>query len=161
MSLCNPMPEAEELNFRMYINNLLCAVKKLLHFAQESMEQKRRERLVNFSCSIERISRYKKWLQNGSEYVALDEREKILQRFCDEILGILFKRRNDLKYMKTNSDDDFLIFLDKFFVFSLSENNFPSFVNLISSLANGSTFLSKTGDDEKARQWLDSFEFKI
>ncbi|MEK9182118.1 MAG: hypothetical protein AAB781_00845 [Patescibacteria group bacterium] len=161
MSLYNPMPEAEELNFRLHINNLFCALKRILYFAREGMEQKRRERIVNFSCNIGRIFRYKKWLNSGGEYVALGEREKILQRFCDEILEILFKRRNDLKYMKTNGDVDYLLFLENFFVFSLSESNVPSFVNLIFNMANGSTFLSKTGDDEKARQWLDSFEFKM
>ena len=161
MSLYNPMPEAEELNFGMYINNLFCAMKRILHFAQEGMEQKRRERLVNFNCSVGRIFRYKKWLNSGGEYVALSEREKILQRFCDEILEILFKRRNDLKYMKTNGDVDCLQFLEKFFVFLLSESNVPNFVNLIFNMVSGGSIFSKMGDDEKARQWLDRFEFKI
>jgi len=132
MSLCLPMPEAEELNFRMRANNLLCAVKRPLHFGQQSMEQKRRERLVNFSCSIGRIFRYEKWLISGGEYAFLNEREKILQRYCNKIIGILFERRNDLKNMKIRGN-----------------------------MANSSTFLSKAGDDEKAREWLDSFEFKI
>ena len=132
MSLYNPMPEAAELNFRLHIINLFCAVKRLLRFAQEGMEQKRRERLVNFSCSIGRIFRYEKWLISGGEYAFLNEREKILQRYCNKIIGILFERRNDLKNMKIRGN-----------------------------MANSSTFLSKAGDDEKAREWLDSFEFKI
>src|SRR3989344_4246474 len=132
MSLYLPTPEAEELNFRMHANNLLCAVKRLLHFGQQSMEQKRRERLVNFSCSIGRVFRYEKWLISGGEYAFLNEREKILQRYCNKIIGILFERRNDLKNMKIRGN-----------------------------MANSSTFLSKAGDDEKAREWLDSFEFKI
>ena len=161
MSLCLPMPEAEELNFRMRANNLLCAVKRPLHFGQQSMEQKRRERLVNFSCSIGRIFRYEKWLISGGEYAFLNEREKILQRYCDEIVEILFGRRNDLKNMKINSDDDYFLFLEKFFVFLLSEENFPNFIDLISELANGSNIFSQEDYYEKNRKWLDNFEFKI
>jgi len=161
MSLYNPMPEAEELNFRMHVNNLLCAVKRLLHFGQQSMEQKRRERLVNFSCSIGRIFRYEKWLISGGEYAVLNEREKILQRYCNKIIGILFERRNDLKNMEIRGNIDYLSFLKNLFAFFLSESNLLSFINLIFNMANGSTFLSKAGDDEKAREWLDSFEFKI
>ena len=114
MSLYNPIPEAEELNFGVNVNNLLCALKRLCNFGQQGMEQKRRERLVNFSCSVGRIFLYKKWLIKGSEYVALNEKEKILQRHCDEILEILLKRRNDLKNIKINSDDDYFIFLEKY-----------------------------------------------
>ena len=161
MSLCLPMPEAEELNFRMRANNLLCAVKRPLHFGQQSMEQKRRERLVNFSCSIGRIFRYEKWLISGGEYAVLNEREKILQRYCNKIIGILFERRNDLKNMEIRGNIDYLSFLKNLFAFFLSESNLLSFINLIFNMANGSTFLSKAGDDEKAREWLDSFEFKI
>jgi len=161
MSLYNPMPEAAELNFRLHIINLFCAVKRLLRFAQEGMEQKRRERLVNFSCNIGRIFRYEKWLIRGDEYVALNEREKILQRYCGEIEKILFGRRNDLKNMKINSDDDYFLFLEKFFVFLLSEENFPNFIDLISELANGSNIFSQEDYYEKNRKWLDNFEFKI
>ena len=161
MSLYNPMPKAAELNFRMNVNNLLCAVKRLLHFAREDMGQKRRERLVNFSCSVGKIFLYKKWLIKGSEYVALNEKEKILQRYCDEIVEILFGRRNDLKNMKINSDDDYFLFLEKFFVFLLSEENFPNFIDLIHELANGSNIFSQKDYYEKNRKWLDNFELRI
>lgn len=157
------MPEAEELNFRLYISNLFCAFKRLLNFAREGMEQKRRERLVNFSCSVGRIFLYKKWLNRGGEHVSLSEREKILQRYCDEILEILFNRRNDLKNItiKGDGDSEYLFFLDKFFAFLISEENLPSFINLIYGLVSGGSIFTKEGDYEKDRQWLDNFEFKV
>jgi len=66
-----------------------------------------------------------------------------------------------LKNLKINGNHDYCLFIDNFFDFLLSDSNLPHFVNLIFKLVNGGTIFSKEGDDEKASEWLDSFEFKI
>ena len=152
-----PMQSLKEANFGMYISNVLLAIKGLAHFMGENKEEKRKARLNDFDSRVKKILANKKWVMEGGEHFVLDEKEEILKRYCDEIEIILFNRREHLKNLKINGDDDYLLFLDKFFAFLLSEGNLPSFVNLIFDMACGGTIFSKDRDDD----WLDSFEFKI
>ena len=161
MSLYDPMPQIKELNFRMYITNLFCAVKGLHPFEGDDKEQKRKERLDVFCSRIKKILGHQKSVMGAGEYIFLGEKEQILQRFCDEIMEILFKRKNDLKNMKISGDNDYLLFLDKFFAFLLFEENLPRLVNLIFHMISGGTIFSKEGDDEKAREWMDSYERRL
>ena len=163
MSLYNPMLQMEELNFsnfRMYIANLLLAAKRQPPFDGE----KGKERLNDFDSVVRDIFGNKKFLNDAGRtgrYIILGKKAETLQSFCDQILVILFDRRNDLKNMKINSNDDYFLFLHNICNFSLSEENLPNFINLIFKLASGGTIFSKAGDDEKAREWLDKFEFNI
>ena len=156
-----PMQSLKEANFGMYISNVLLAIKGLAHFMGENKEEKRKARLNDFDSRVKKILANKKWVMEGGEHFVLDEKEEILKRYCDEIEIILFNRREHLKNLKINGDDDYLLFLDKFFAFLLSESNLPSFINLIFGLACGGTIFSKEEDGERDRKWLDNFEFKI
>jgi hypothetical protein len=161
MGCSPPRMSIKEAIFGIYINNLYCAIKGLSPFMKENKEEKRKEILNNFNCSVRKILGNKKFLMGEGEYISPDEKEERLQELCDEIMVILLNRRNDLKNMKISGDNDYLLFLDKFFAFLLSESNLPSFINLIFGLICGGTIFSKEGDYERDRKWLDSFEFKI
>ena len=161
MGCFSPMMPIGEAVFGMYINNLYCAIKGLHPFMKKNNEEERKKRLNNFNCSIRRILENKKFLLGSGKYDSLDEKEKRLQRLCDEIVDILLNRKKDLKEIKIKGDSEYLLFLDQIFDFFLSEKNLPSFINLIFSLVSGGSVFTKEGDYEKDREWLDSFEFKV
>lgn len=166
-----PRPSREESIFAMYISNVLLAVNSKDPFKGERGKQL----LNNFIFRVEKILGNKRflicpetkcpvwsWIWGGkSEYKSLDEKEKTLLHFCDEITDILFDRKKSLKEMKIRDGSDFLLFLEKTFDFFLSEKNLPSFINLIFRLVNGGNIFTKEEDYEKDRGWLDEFEFKI
>lgn len=159
MACSPPRPSIEEAVFGMYITNLYCAIKGLHPFMGENKEKKRKKRLNNFNRSIRKILSNKKSLMGEGEYVSFDEKERRLQKLCDEIVDILFYRKKDLE-IKIKGDSEHFLFLDQIFDFFLSEKNLPSFINLIFSLVCGDSLFTIIGDYEKDRQWLDGFEFK-
>lgn len=155
-----PRPSIEEAIFGMYINNLYCAVNGIFPFMGENKEEKRKKRLNDFNCSVKKILSNEKDLRGEGEYFSLDEKERRLQKLCDEIVDILLSRKKDLE-LKIMGDIEYLLFLDQIFDFFLSEKNLPNFINLIFSLVSGGSIFTKEGDYEKDRKWLDSFKFKV
>lgn len=171
MGFFHPTPPMEETIFRMYISNVLLAVRD-----KDPFKGERGKQLINNLVSrIEKVLQNKRFLItpetkcpvwsrvldiNGCGYKILDEKEKFLQHYCDEILEILFSRRKDLKCMKIRDKNDFLLFLEKIFNFFLSSENLPKFVGLIFELANGGAFF-ESAYYEHNRIWLNDFEFKI
>lgn len=161
MECSSPGPSIDEAVFGMYINNIYCAIKGLPPFMEGNNEEKRKQRLSDFNCSVRKILSNEESIAGKGEYVSFDEKERRLKKLCDEIVDILFYRKKDLKEMKIKGDSEYLLFLDQIFDFFLSEKNLPSFINLIFSLTCGGTIFSKEGDDERDRKFLDNFEFKI
>lgn len=160
-SQCSPpRPSLQEVAFIAYVINMSCVIKGLFPFEGENKKEERKKRLDNFNRSVRKILANKKALINKEEIVSLDEREKSLEHFCDEIINILFNRRKDLRETKMKDESDCLLFLNEVFNFFLSDKNLPSFINLIFKLVSGGSIFSKEGDDEKDREWLDGFEFK-
>ena len=167
MGLFQPPSPIQEVVFRKYTSNVLLAINGQDPFRGE----RGRQQLNNFYARIDKILENRRFIlrARSSKYVylcppcytALDEKDELLNQFCDEILEILFNRRKDLKNLKINGNHDYCLFIDNFFDFLLSDSNLPHFVNLIFKLVNGGTIFSKEGDYEKASEWLDSFEFKI